>query len=142
VTPQLLVSLAEMLSADPLTTDDVSSRIGPVVEDPGAPLPIVFRPTMAGVSDARLWRYPESGLPYVLKVEPSANHAPTVSDLETALGTSERVLTHRGRPDEVVFDPISRGTKWTVTAIAELESSHAAVATARVTSIRLRRDPV
>ena len=140
MTPQLVRSLARVLSSDSLTVDDVTTHVGPAVDDPGAPLPVVFRPSLAGVADARLWRYPDSGLPYMLRLEPSGGGMLTVADLEAEFGASERLPSDRGRPETIVFPAIARGPAWTIVAIAEIDRSEPS-RDPTVTSIALRRDP-
>lgn len=137
----LIRELIHFLSQDMLTIEDVVARIGPVAHDPGVPMPIDLDSVDAGVHSARLSRYPGSGLPYVLTLEPKLNARPTVAALKSVLGDYGQALTGRGRPIEVVFSPPAAGACWKVVVIAELAPNVAWLENAAVTRVALRRDP-
>ncbi len=138
---ELIRELIRFLSQDPLAVDEVTARIGPIVRDPGIPMPIELRPALAGVCSAYLTRYPESGLPYVLTVEPTRDAAPTVGALQAVFGDYRRALTGRGMPYEIVFSTPAEGTNWRIVLIARLEPVSDQIESTLVTSIALRRDP-
>jgi hypothetical protein len=137
----LVRELVRFLSRDRLGIDDVAERIGPVARDPGIPMPIELRPAVAGVRSARLARYPDSGLPYLLSLEPTPEARPTVAELQAVLGDYRRALTGRGVPPELIFSPPAEGPRWRVVVIVRLEPTAGGLETAPVTEIALRRDP-
>lgn len=137
----LIRDLIPLLSQEMLTIEDVVARIGPVAHDPGVPMPIDLDSVDASVHSARLSRYPDSGLPYVLTLEPKPNVRPTVAALKSMLGDYRQALTDRGRPIEVVFLPSTAGACWKVVVVAELAPNVASLESAAVTRVALRRDP-
>lgn len=137
----LIRELVLFLSRDTLTVEDVAARVGSVARDPGVPMPLELRPVMAGVRSARLSRYPDSGLPYVLTLEPAPDARPTAAALKAALGDYRRAHTGRSRPIEVMFYPPAAGAHWTVVVIAELLPEGDSLDEASVTTLALRRDP-
>lgn len=138
----LIRELVLFLSRDALTVEDIADRVGPVARDPGVPMPLELRPVLAGVRSARLSRYPESGLPYVLTIEPAPVARPTAATLKAAFGDYRRSLTDLGRPIEVIFYPPAAGAHWKVAVIAELLPRGDSLDDASVTTLALRRDPI
>ena len=134
----LIEELVRFLSQDPLTVRDVIARIGAVIEDPGIPMPIRIEPNVPGVKSARLARFPDSGLPYLLMLEPEGDARPSVASLTSILGDYDRVHTHRGMPRELIFSPKAIGNHWRVFVIAQPQSGEDDAA---VTGISFRRDP-
>jgi hypothetical protein len=137
----LVTDLVRFLSQDALTVEDVAGFVGPVVDDPGAPLPAELDPVLPGVRAARLARYPDSGTPFVLTIEPDAASPTTPRALRPTLGEFERALTRRETPTQVLFAP-SAGARWAVVVIARLASEGGDLDDAPITSIAFRRDPV
>src|SRR5262245_32015593 len=76
--------LFRFLSQDPLSVEDVISRVGPVVNDPGAPMSIELQPALSGVRAANLDRYPDNGLPYALTIELAPGARVTAAALQQA----------------------------------------------------------
>jgi len=134
--------LVRFLSQDPLSVEDVIDRVGPVVRDPGVPMPMELNPAMPDVSSAKLTRYPDSGLPYLLTIEPSLDARPSATSLEAAFGGYKRSRTDPGIPAELIFYPPANAPHWRVAVIARLESSGSDLDSAPVTSISFRRDPL
>lgn len=137
----LLRELMLLLSQDTLTVEDVIARVGPVAHDPGVPMPLELRSTLDGVRSARLSRYPDSGLPYVLTLELAPDAQPTVATLKADFGDYHRAHTDRGKPIEVMFYPPAMGTRWQVAVIARLAPIEGSLDDAKVTTLALRRDP-
>jgi hypothetical protein len=136
--------LHRFLSQDPLTIADIATRVGPITSDPGVPMEIQLSPVIPGVSAARLARYPDSGLPFTLTLEPTPDARPTAAALRGTFGEGRRGLTDRGRPPELQFDPPAAGPRWHVVVIAELDGlgGAAGIDAARAIRIVFRRDPV
>jgi hypothetical protein len=137
----LILDLVRFLSADDLAVADVAGRVGPVVEDPGGLIPIELRPILPGVRAARLARYPDSGLPYVIELELAPDARPAAAALKPILGDYDQARTDRGMPREILFYPPAQGTRWRVAVIAQVESN-GDLENAPITSIAFRRDPV
>jgi hypothetical protein len=137
----LIRELVLFLSSDPLTVDEVTARVGGVVHDPGVPMPIELRPALAGVRSAQLARYPDSGLPYVLTLEPAMDSRPSAGALKAVLGTYKRALTGRGMPAELVFPHAGNASRWRVVVIVTVDKGGDEMDSARITSIAFRRDP-
>jgi hypothetical protein len=138
----IIRELIRLLSQDPLSVEDVISRVGPVVDDPGAPMPIDLQPVLSGVRAANLDRYPDNGLPYALTIELEPGARVTAAALQQAFGDYMRLHTDRGHPPEIIFYPQAVGSQWTVAVIAKLESAAVSLDNQPVTSVSLRRDPV
>lgn len=134
--------LFRFLSQDPLSVEDVISKVGPVVDDPGLPMPIELQPVLSGVRAANLDRYPDNGLPYALTIELAPGAIVTAAALQQAFGDYERLHTDLGHPPEIIFYPPAVGSRWTVAVIAKLESVAVSLDDQPVTSLSLRRDPV
>ncbi len=141
--------LIRFLSKDSLTFADVVARVGPVVTDPGIPQPAELKPSsLTGVRAARLGRYPDDGLPYLLTLQLADGARPTAAALKAVLGDYQRARTDRGHAPQVMFyPPPADGSRWRVVVIAELGPGSASGAgsesldDAPVTSLSLRRDP-
>jgi hypothetical protein len=138
----LIGQLVRTLSRDGLTFDDVAALVGPVVHDAGVPTSATLRPVLPGVRAAQLSRYPDSGLPYVLTLEPDPASPPTPEALRSILGDFQRAPTNRAMPPEVVFAPARSAPQWSVVVIAQLEATDGELGRAPITSIAFRRDPV
>jgi hypothetical protein len=134
--------LIHFLSQDLLNVEDVIGQVGPVVHDPGVPMPIELQPDLVGVRAAYLYRYPDNGLPYALTIELAPDAGLTVAELQQAFGDYERLRTDRGHPPEIIFYPSAVGSGWKVAVIADLQSAAAPLDRQPVTSLSLRRDPV
>jgi hypothetical protein len=137
----LIRDLIHFLSQDPLTVEDVIARVGPVVHDPGGLMPMELRPILPGLRSARLARYPNSGLPYVLDLALAPEAQPTAAALKVVFGDYHRARTDRGRQPEVLFYPPALGSCWKVVVIVELALGVDALDDAPVTRVALRRDP-
>jgi hypothetical protein len=134
--------LFRFLSQDPLSVEDVIIRVGPVVNDPGMPMPIELKPVLSGVRAANLDRYPDNGLPYVLTIELAPGARVTAAALQQTFGDYRRLHTDRGHPPKIIFYPPAVGSRWTVAVIAKFESAAVSLDHQPVTSLSLRRDPV
>jgi hypothetical protein len=137
----LIRELIDLLSQDATDLADIAARIGRVTADPGVPMPVDLLPRLRMLDSAQLSRYPSSGLPYVLRLQPKSAFRLTVSALEAAFGPGSRALTGRGMPQEFVFDTARSGRRWKVIMIATLLRGDTDDADL-VSSIALRRDPV
>jgi hypothetical protein len=137
----VLEELTRFFSREALTVADVALHIGPVTADHGDLMPLDLRPIVPGVKAAQLWRYPDTGLPYLLKLEPTADSAPRVSELKASLGKPKRARTDLEAPPAVLFRPAMPEGSWTVIVITELEPGGDELEEATVRSIALRRDP-
>ncbi len=138
----LIRELIDLLSQDAIDVAHIAARIGRVKADPGVPMPLDLLPQSPILNSARLSRYPASGLPYVLTLQPKSAFRPAVAALKAAFGPCSRALTGRGMPVEFVFDPAGSGRRWKVTMIATLVRDAAKDEDSLVSSIALRRDPV
>ena len=139
---ELVRDFVRFLSSDRLTVDRIVERIGRVEHDPGIPMSIEMNPAVPGVRSAQLVRYPDSGVPYVLKLEPEMEWRPTVGDLKAVLGDFDRALTGRGMPAQLLFQRSQDGTRWKVVVIVTVEPSVGEMDSARVAKIAFRRDPL
>ncbi len=137
----LVTELVAFLSQDALTIEDVAGFVGPVADDPGVPLPAELDPVLPGVRAARVARYPDSGAPFVLTIEPDAASPTTPRALRPILGDFARALTRREMPTQVVFAP-SAGARWAIVVSARLASRAGDLDDVPITSIAFRRDPV
>jgi len=136
----LIREVVPLLSRDTLGVEDVTARIGPVIRDPGIPMPLEMQPPI-GMRSASLSRYPDTGIPYVLTIVPEPEGRPTVAELKAILGDYRRALTDRGQAATMVFSPAMVTPRWSVAVIVKLERSDGPVETRSVTTIALRRDP-
>ena len=132
--------LIDLLSQDVIKAEDVAAYVGPVVNDPGPPLPTDLRPILDGVRSAELAFYPDTGQPYALtlEIEPDARLTPAV--LRENLGDYQPARSHRGMPREILFYPRARGGLWRVAVIAQLEAGTEDLDDGRVASLGFRRD--
>jgi hypothetical protein len=137
----LVQELVRFMSQDSLGIEDVAARIGSIVDDPGIPMPIELRSTLSDIRLAQLSRYPDSGLPYVLTLQPVSDIHLTLTALKAVLGDYKRAATDRGVPPKVLFYPLTKGSHWSVVVIVELESVPDGLETSEVTSMAFRRDP-
>ena len=138
----VVAQLVNFLAQDPLTIEDVASYVGSTRNDPGAPLAIELIPTIAGVQTARMWRYPDNGLTYLLELEFADDAAPRLSELRTLMGNYKRLRSDIGMPARVVFHPSAAGSRWAIAVIAELSPDTGAIGDQTVTRLAFRRDPV
>ncbi len=138
---ELLRALVLLLSLDTLTVKDVIARVGSVAHDPGVPMPIEIHPG-PGLLTASLARYADTGLPYLLTLEPAPSHRPTVAALRLAFGDYRRARSDRGRPVEVLFHSLIATQHWKVVLIAEISTDGSELDEAKVISVALRRDPL
>jgi len=139
---ELVRELAMFFGKDNLTVAEVTTRVGAVERDPGIPLPIGLVPAPPGLRSAQLGRYPDSGLPYVLILEPAVASRPTVGSLKVAFGQYKRALTGRGHAKELIFPPLASGTRWRVVLVVNVEEGASDLDSARITRITFRRDPI
>ena len=137
----LIGELVDFLSQDPLTVDDVVGLVGPVVNDPGVPSPMDLQSHLDGIVLARLARYPDSGLPYVLTVGPDPGLRITPTQLVATLGDFRPANTHRGLPPAVVYSAPSPGRRWRVVVTAQVQPDGGVLQDGQITSVALRRDP-
>jgi hypothetical protein len=138
----LIGEMVRTLSRDGLTFEDVAAIVGPVAQDPGVPASATLQTVLPGVRAAKLSRYPDSGLPYVLTLEPDPASRPTPDALTSILGDYRRAPTDRGMLPKVVFAPEPSAPRWNVVVIAQLGTASAAFGQAPITSISFRRDPI
>lgn len=138
----LIRELVLFLSRDKLTVEDVAARVGPVVRDPGVPMPLEFRPVIAGVHSAHLSRYPDSGLPYILTLKLAPDARLTTAELKAVFGDYRRSRTDFDRPIEIIFYPPAAGEHWRVAVIAQLVREGDSLDDAPVMTLALRRDPI
>jgi len=136
----LIRELIILLSQDTLGVEDIAARIGPVIRNPGISMALEMQPA-AGMRSARLSRDPETGIPYVLTIEPEPDVRPAVAELKAAFGDYRRARTSFEQPATIVFYPAMAGS-WAVAVIVELEPSVDPVEDRSVERIRLRRDPI
>jgi hypothetical protein len=139
---ELVQELIIFLSQDTLTVADVSARVGPVENNPGHQMPIELRPTLTGVRASRLSLDPDSGLPYVLTIEPEPDARPTPAMFKAALGEYRQMQTHFDLPRELMFYTQGKGTRWHVVVFVKLQDAAGEIDDAPVTSIAFRRDAV
>jgi hypothetical protein len=140
MTGTLVVELARFLTAPVLSVDDVVARVGKVTADPGVPMAMILRPHLPGVRAAKLWRYPDTGLPYLLRIEPASDEVPTVRDIAANAGPYDRSAAGREKPPEVIFRVPVHGERWSVTTIAEHARGVDVTDNAAVASVTFRRD--
>jgi hypothetical protein len=139
-TTGLIRDIVNFLSRDSLTVEDVTARIGRVTNDPGGLIPIEVQPVLPGVHAARVARYPDSGLPYMLDLDLAPGARPTVAALKGLLGDYRRARTDWDQPRQLLFYPPAEGTRWGIVVIARLEPAADDVADGRIASISFRRD--
>jgi hypothetical protein len=136
----LIRELRELLTHDALDVAQVVAWVGAVTADPGVPMPIELAPRSPLLSAASLGRYPSTGLPYLLTLEPRADLRPRLGALRAAFGPCHAAPTGRGMPFEYVFAPAGAGGAWTVTLVASVARDDNG-GDGLVSSIALGRDP-
>ncbi len=136
---EYVLALIRLLSGE-IGVAEVVARIGPVETDSGWPIPMELRPTALELRAARLARYPDTGLPYALTIEPADGAKPTVAELQAALGDYQQTRTDRGMAPEVVFAPPASGPRWRVAVLARLEPGAGDFESCNVSRIVFRRD--
>jgi hypothetical protein len=130
------------LSQNHITLQDVSKRVGSLAHDPGGLMPLELHSTLPGVRAARLARYPDSDLPYLLDLTPVPGARPTAGELKRFLGDYKRARTDMGRPWRLVFHPPSNEESCRVVVIAQLESGAPDLDSAPIIQVGFRRDGV
>jgi len=136
---ELIRQLVQLLSRD-ISVPDVINEVGSVRNDPGGLLPIELEPTVPGVRSVSLSRDIDSGMPYVLTIEPTSETSLTPNELEQVFGSFKRLRTDRGQPPEIIFYPPKTESPWHVVIVATLESVVEPLNEQQVTSVSLRRD--
>jgi len=136
---ELIRQLVQLLSRD-ISVPDVINEVGSVWNDPGGLLPIELEPTVPGVRSVSLSRDIDSGMPYVLTIEPTSETSLTPNELEQVFGSFKRLRTDRGQPPEIIFYPPKTESPWHVVIVATLESVVEPLNEQQVTSVSLRRD--
>jgi hypothetical protein len=140
VTARVIASLAEILTQDGLTVEPLASQIGVITSDPGDLLPMEISPSIAGVKNAKLWREPETGLPYLVRLQPAEDAKLTLDDLSRRFGEYRQSSIGPDRPQEIMFlDPV-RAARWSVTVLASLSQPARPAPDSPVSSVSLRRD--
>ncbi len=132
---ELVRELADFLTRDPLSVEDVVQRLGAVEEGP-----VRLKPRHPQVVQMRLARYPEgydgiAGAPYTLEVVFTPEGGPLLAELQQVLGGGGESRVNAQGERVKVFAPRAPGARWSVVAIAALADS------ARVARVTFRRDP-
>ena len=136
----LLRDLIALMGRDHLTVEDVTARVGPVIADPGQPVPLRLDATPTGVASATLARDPQSGGPMSLELRLAESAGLRLDALEQLLGAYTEARSDREMPRRFVFAPAPSDTDWHVTVIAQVPRG-AALEQSAVASVTLRRDP-
>jgi hypothetical protein len=127
------------LAQDNLSMADVAHRIGQSAGgDPSDAIEV--QPRLAGVRQAQVLAYPDTGLPYLVRLEPEDNATLTPNDLQSRFGDYKRQPTHFGEPRELIFTGRADTQPWRVVLLVEAEPTPD-LDTSRVTRISFRRDP-
>jgi hypothetical protein len=134
-----LAELIGFLTRDGITVEDVVARVGPVIEDPGIPLEMQLSPQLPGVATAALARYPDSGLPYLLKLTPSPGTPLTLGVLRHRFGDYKVAYGRHGLPPAALFY-LEPGPRWRIVLMAETSPGSAPNEDSLVAEITLRRD--
>jgi hypothetical protein len=137
----LVRELILFLLQDRLTVGEVARRVGPIGHDPGIPLSIELQPVLPGVRAAKLARFPDSGLPYVLTLEPAMESRPIVGALKEVLGPYKQARTGLEMPASLIFPPAGRESGWQVVVFVTLDKVGVEMDSARTRTIAFRRDP-
>jgi hypothetical protein len=151
---KLLVELHHLLLQDALTIKIVTDRVGPIVEDPGMPMPVTLKPRAAELQQAKLARYPEGGAVYILELQFTPEARPTFQELRSVFGKDRRIGNLHGERG-TIFYPTAKGKGWKVAVIAEMSpcfDPHSAAnpppgpcekvsAQSRAEKLTFRRDP-
>lgn len=133
-----LVDLGRLLSQDPLTMEQLVTRIGPVVDDGGSDRAWQLQPTDPRWRSARVARDRETGVPFLLELAPS--EVITVSALGARFGAYQPLRSHEDLPRQVVFRLPDTGLPYRAALIASLADSDD-VDDATVVLLGVRRDP-
>lgn len=128
------------LAQDATDVAAVVAQVGSMIRDPGVPMPIAIAPIAPVFATAALARDPESGLPFMLRLEPLPDRRPTLAALVAAFGPAVPALTHRGRPPVGVIARAEAGSAWAVALIATLSHNGSPDDRTFATTIELRRD--
>jgi hypothetical protein len=138
----LLRRYMHVLAEDTVDVAGVVALVGRIIQDPGVPMSAEIAPNSPLFAAAKLGRYRESGLPFVLTLEPAADERPTLAALTAAFGRCKRVSSGRGMPAVCIIDVAASGPAWTIALIATLSDKDERDDRNFATSIALRRDPV
>jgi hypothetical protein len=131
--------LREFLARDGLSMDDVANRIGNSAGgDPRDAIEV--QPRLAGLRTVQVLAYPDTGLPYLVTLEPEDSAMPTPSELQSRFGDYTRQPTHFGAPRELIFTGRTDTGPWRVVLLAEAEPLPD-LNTSPITRITFRRDP-
>jgi hypothetical protein len=133
-----LLDLGLLLSQDPLTMEQVSARVGPVLEDGGRDRASELRPVDPRWRSVRVSRDRDTGAPYLLQLAPVEPLA--VAALRARLGGYERLRSHEDLPRQVLFQLPDAGLPYRAALIASLADGPA-IDDATVILAGLRRDP-
>jgi hypothetical protein len=136
----LIHEFVTFLSQANLSASEVISRIGSVEYDPGPPLPVKLQTNIAGISDASLFLYPDTGLPYVLKLRLASRVKLNLGILKKEFHIFERAVSSPETTPKLIFYPNVQNSECKVVLIAELESMTSKIDNAGVISISFRRD--
>ena len=134
---QLIQELVALLSNE-VTFEDVTHRLGPVANDPGAPQPAALTPRDGAIRHASVVRYPDSGKPYTVELELAT--AVPVASLVAAFGAYRQSRSDRGLPRSIFFPPAGTGP-WKIVLLAELPPGTDPLDDGATTRVTLRRDP-
>ena len=137
----LLRQVFQLLGGPKLAVGDVVKLLGPIDTDPGIPVSIRLRPASPDLKSASLSRYPESGVPYLITLEPVPNARPTLHDLQEIFGEYRRGLGSARKIVEFIFYPHVPGAPWQIAVIARLGGPSANFDAEPVRTISFRRDP-
>jgi hypothetical protein len=135
----LVTELVAFLRRDGLTIDDVAGRVGPIAAGTLSNQ-IALQSRLTGVRAAELLAYPDSGLPYMLSLEPDEAARPTLAAMKSALGDYRRMRSHFGEPRQASFSTARVPGAWHVVVLAEAEPTDD-LESAPITRITFRRDP-
>ena len=133
-----LLDLARLLSQDPLTMEQVSARIGPVIDDGGRDRAWELRPTDPRWRTARVARDRDTGAPFLVELAPSGNL--TVAALRARLGDYQQLRSHEDLPRQVVFRLPDLDLPYRAALIVSLGESDS-LDGAQVVLAGVRRDP-
>lgn len=136
----LIRDMVNFLSRDSLTIEDVTAMTGCVTSDPGGLIPVEMQPVLPGVRTARVARYPDSGLPYMLDLDLAPDARPTVAALKELFGDYRRAPSDWDQARQLLFYPPAEGTRWGIVVIARLEPATGDVAEGLIASVSFRRD--
>ena len=140
MTTEFLQELGAFFARDPLSVQDVIERIGSASADPGIPMAIELRPRIPGIGAAKLWRYPETGSPYLLRLELAAGEPLVVRNVAARFGPYDRSATGPETIPAIVFRRAIGGDRWSVKVLAEYSAGTLPLDDAALISVSLRRD--